>query len=186
MIHVAPPAVIEELTHTALDYVARAVGVPLDFSAETLALLDHYTRSVAPTLEGNPALADIVAPALGAYFGEVVRARFDGFWRVESANQRDWLLCSHIAFLAFNPIGVAYDALYGTGEHHGPGSNLRVAPEDRALIDARLTSIPPVAEDEYFLFTTRFEVLEIVVEALCGKMEDEGYGETRYSEADYG
>lgn len=182
----APPPAVEELTLTALDYVKRALGVALDFSPETLSVLDHYAQTVRDHLTQNPGLAAVVAPALGAYFGEVVRAHLDGFWRIPSPNQHDWAVCLRPAFLAINPIAVAYDAIHGGTEHDGPRSLLRVAPEDREYLDRRLETLPPVPEDEFFLFTTRFEVLEVATEALTAKMQAEGYGGTEYSPEDYG
>jgi hypothetical protein len=181
----AAPPVIEELTLTCLDYVRRATGVALDFRPETLGLLDHYAATVREEIAKNPALGAIVAPALGAYFGEVIRARFDAFWRIPSQNQKDWALCGRHTFLAVNPIGVAYDAVYGGTEHDGPRSTLRVAPEDREFLDRRLATLPEVPEDEFYLFTTRFEVLEVANEALAAKMDEEGYGGTEYAAADY-
>jgi hypothetical protein len=181
-----PPPAIEELTLLALDYVKRALDFALDFSPETLPVLDHYAKTVRDSLAENPALGKVVAPALGAYFGEVVRARFSGFWRIPSPNQQDWSVCSRVAFLAVNPLGVAFDAVFGGSDHDGPSSALRLAPEDRQFIDQRLATIPPVPEDEYFSFATRFEVLEIVVESLTAKMQEEGYGGTEFSPEDYG
>lgn len=181
----APPA-IEELTLTCLDYVRRATGVALDFRPETLSLLDHYASQARDEISKNPALGAIVAPALGAYFGEVIRGRFEAFWRIPSPNHQDWALCGRHAFLAVNPIGVAYDAIYGGTEHDGPRSTLRVAPEDREFLDRRLATLPEVPEDEFYLFTTRFEVLEVASEALAAKMDEEGYGGTEYAAADYG
>jgi hypothetical protein len=182
----AASPLIEELTIACLDYVRRATGVALDFRPETLGLLDHYATTARDEIAKNPTLASIVAPALGAYFGEVVRAHFGGFWRIPSQNQKDWTLCGRHAFLSVNPIGVAYDAIYGGTEHDGPRSTLRVAPEDREYLDRRLATLPEVPEDEFYLFTTRFEVLEVATEALAAKMEEEGYGGTEYSAADYG
>jgi hypothetical protein len=180
-----PPAAIEELTLTCLEYVSRALGVALDFTPETLPLLDHYATIARRDIEANAALAAILAPAMGAYFGEVVRGRLDGFWRLPSENPHDWAVCSRVTFLALNPLGVAYDAIYAGTEHAGPRSMLRVAPEDREYLDRRLSTLPRVPEDEYFLFTTRFEVIEVASEALAAKMDEEGYGGTEYTTADY-
>lgn len=180
------PEPIQALTSACVEYVARSVGMVLDFTPETLSVLDHYARTARAELERNPALGPLVAPAMGAYFGEVVRARFEGFWRLPSPNQHDWSVCSTLVFLAINPIGVGYDALYGGEDHAGPRSNLRVAPEDREYLDRRLQTLPPAPEGDYFLFTTRFEVIEIATEALSAKMEQEGYGGTRYTVEDYG
>jgi hypothetical protein len=179
------PTPIDELAQTCVAYVHRALGVALDFQPETLAVLDHYATSVRNEVGKNPALASVIAPAVGAYFGEVVRARLGGFWRVPSPNPQDWSVCSRLAYLAINPIGVGYDAIYGSTEHDGPRSTLRVAPEDSEYLDRRLAALPPVAEDEYFFFTTRFEVLEVATEALRAKMQEDGYGGTEYSSEDY-
>jgi hypothetical protein len=181
----APPPAVEELTLTCVEYVRRALGVGLDFTPETLSLIDHYAAGLRDSAEKNNALVQIVAPALGAYFGEVIRARLDGFWRIASPNTHDWAVCLRVAFLALNPIGVAYDAIYGGTEHDGPRSSLRVAPEDREFLDRRLATLPPVPEDQFFLFSTRFEVLEVATEALTAKMNEEGYGGTEYSADDY-
>lgn len=182
---VVVPEPIQELTSAAVEYVARALGFALDFTPETLGVLDHYAVTVRAELAQNPALGALVAPALGAYFGELVRVRFEGFWRVQSANQHDWSVCSSVVFLAINPVGVAYDAVYGGEEHGGPRSNLRVAPEDREYLDRRLATLPEVPAEEFFTFTTRFEVLEVASAALSAKMEEEGYAGTRFSPEDY-
>lgn len=179
------PPEVQDLANAGIEYVARSLGMMLDFTPESLAILDHYTGSVRAELEQKPALGALLAPALGAYFGEVVRARFQGFWRVPSPNQHDWSVCSHLVFIAINPIGVAYEALYANEDHPGPRSTLRVAPEDREYLERRLETLPPVPEHDYFSFTTRFEVLEVASEALSAKMEEEGYGGTRFGEEDY-
>jgi hypothetical protein len=186
MSEVIVPQPIQELTSNAVEYVARAFNVVLDFTPDTLGVLDHYASSVRAELERNAALGALVAPALGAYFGELLRQRFEGFWRIPSVNQHDWSVCSSAVFLAINPIGVAYDAVFGGEGHTGPRSNLRVAPEDREFLDRRLATLPPVPEDEFFSFTTRFEVLEVASESLSAKMEEEGYAGTRYRPEDYG
>lgn len=169
-----------------LDYVTRAVGFSLDFSPETLPVLDHYLATVRNDLSKNPALGPLVAPAAGAYFGELVRARFAGFWHVPSQNRHDWVVASQVAFVCINPIGVGYDALYGETEHEGPGSDLRVAREDRSYLDQRLALMPPVPPSEFHLLTTRLEMLDVALETLRAKLEQQGYGDTRFSESDYG
>jgi hypothetical protein len=126
-----------------------------------------------------------VGRALGAYFGVVLRARFSGFWRVPSPNVHDWQLCFRGVFLWMNPIGVGFDALYGSEEHDGPRSHLRTAPEDRDFLKLRLEAIPPVPEDEYYLFTTRYDVIETSVETLAARLEATGYGGSEFSEEDY-
>jgi hypothetical protein len=181
----APPELVAEATSACLDYVQRATGMMLDFRPETLGILDHYAATVRKELSQRPELAPLVARAMGAYFGEVLRARFPGFWRVPSANLHDWQLCFRVVFLWINPIGVGYDALYGNDDHDGPRSHLRTAAEDREFLKQRLEAIPPVPEDEYYLFTTRYDVIETSIEALGLRLEQSGYGGTEFGEEDY-
>ena len=180
-----PPEPIDGHVRACIAFVRQAVGIELDFSPETLPVLDHYASNVRAEIENRPELLPLTANAIGAYFGEVVRGRIPGFWRLPSANVHDWSVCSKVAFLSFNPIGVAYDALFRSNEHEGPRSMLRVAAEDREYLTRRLETLPPVPEDEYFLFSTRFEVIEVAAEALRARLEESGYSETEYSEDDY-
>jgi hypothetical protein len=150
-----------------------------------LPVLDHYASSVRADVENRPELLLLTVNAIGAYFGEVVRGRIPGFWRLPSQNVHDWSVCFKVVFLSFNPIGVAYDALFGSNEHEGPRSMLRVAAEDREYLSRRLETLPPVPEDEFFLFSTRFEVIEVAAEALRARLEESGYSEMEYTEDDY-
>jgi hypothetical protein len=182
---IAPPEPVAELVTGCLDYVRRALAFELDFTSETLPVLDHYVSTVRDLRAERPELVPLVARATGAYFGEVVRAFIPGFWRVPSANIHDWELCSRVCFLRFNPIGVAYDALYGEQEHDGPRSMLRCAPEDREFLERRLATLPPVPADQYHLLTTRFEVIEVAAEALRARLDEQGYEGTEFTEEDY-
>ncbi len=181
----APPDPVPEYCSACLEYVRRALGFELDFTAETLPVLDHYVSTVRDTLSERPEIASLVARATGAYFGEVVRTVIPGFWRIPSPNVHDWQLCSRVAFLWVNPVGIAFDALYGGSEHEGPRSILRCAPEDRGFLERRLETLPPVPEDQYFLFTTRLEVLEVANEALHARLEEQGYTDPELTDEDY-
>jgi hypothetical protein len=179
------PEPISELVRACLDYVKRSLGTDLDFTPETLPLLDHYLSEVRDTLGDKPELAQLTAHAAGAYFGEVLRRQIRGFWRTPSASLHDFQVCSSVAFVAINPFGVAYDALYGNVEHDGPRSNLRVAGEDQGYIAARLATVPELPEEQFYLLSTRLEVIEITVEALRARLEEQGYSETEYGPDDY-
>src|ERR1044072_2612629 len=107
----APPDPIPEYASACLDYVRRALGFELDFSAETLPVLDHYVTQARAELTERPEIGGLVARAVGAYFGEVVRTVAPVFWRIPSANVHDWQLCARLAFLWVNPVGIAFDAI---------------------------------------------------------------------------
>jgi hypothetical protein len=182
---IAPPEPVAELVTVCLDYVRRALKFELDFTSDTLPVLDHYVATIQATKVERPELAPLVARATGAYFGEVVRAWIPGFWRVPSANVHDWQLCSRVCFLWWNPIGVAYDAIYGEAEHDGPRSMLRCANEDRAFLERRLEALPPVPAGQYHSFVTRFEVIEVANEALRARLDEQGYEGTELGDEDY-
>ncbi|MEO7032223.1 MAG: hypothetical protein ABI548_00255 [Polyangiaceae bacterium] len=180
-----PPEPLPDYVTACLDYVRRALKVDLDFTPDTLPLLDHYATLSRETIRERPELAPLITRAAGAYFGEVVRGRLSGFWRVPTSNVHDWSVCSSTVFLWFNPIGIAYDAVFSGTEHDGPRSMLRVAPEEHEFLAQRLASLPPLPEDEYFSFSTRFEVIEVATEALHAKMREDGYEGTEFSLEDY-
>jgi hypothetical protein len=179
------PEAITDLVRACLTYVKRSLGTDLDFTPETLPLLDHYLSEVREELAEKPELAELTAQAAGAYFGEVLRRQMRGFWRLPTGNLHDYQVCSSVAFVSINPFGVAYDALHDGTEHQGPRSNLRVAPEDVGYVSARLATVPEVPEDQYYLLTTRIEAVEITVEALRARLDEEGYSELEYTLEDY-
>jgi len=180
-----PPDPIPELAQACLEYVRRALAFELDFSPETLPVLDHYVATVRASLSERPELTPLVTRAAGAYFGEVVRAVIPGFWRLPSQNIHDWQLCCRQIYLWVNPIGVAYDALHAGTDHDGPRSILRSAPEDREFLERRLSTVPPVPAEQFTLFTTRLEVIEIAAEALSARLEEQGYSGLELGEDDY-
>jgi hypothetical protein len=181
----APPEVIEDLASSCRDYVKKAVQVELDFTRDTLPLLDHYVTTVRAEVQDRDELRRLVIHAVGAYFGEVVRRTIGGFWRMPSANVHDWAVCARPVFMSVNPMAVAYDALAGGQDHDGPRSDLRVAPEYRAAIAERLALLPPVPEDEYYLLSTRLEVIEVAADALRALMSASGYEDQEFDESDY-
>jgi hypothetical protein len=181
-----PPEPIADYVSACLDYVRRAIKVELDFTPETLPLLDHYATLSRETIRERPELEPLITRAAGAYFGEVVRARFGGFWKATTINVHDWAICCTAVYLWFNPIGIAYDAIFSGTEHDGPRSMLRVSPEDHEFLAQRLASVPPLPEDEYFSFSARFEAIEIAIDALYARMADRGDEGSEFTPEDYG
>lgn len=180
----APPQIVE-LCQSLTDFVERAIGIRPDYTPETLPLVDHYIRLAQSAIEERPEALDLTAQAIGAYFGEVVRRSLVGFWRVPSPNFHDWQLCGQAAFVAFNPIGIGYDALTSGQNHAGPNSQVKLSPDDIRGVNDRLALLPPVPEDEYFSLSTRHEALEIIYEAVRSHAIQRGYDETTFDEDDY-
>lgn len=180
------PTQIQDLATSLADFVERTVGIRPDYSAETLSIVDHYAFLAREQLKERPEVSDLTAQGLGAYFGEVVRRSEGALWRLPTANYHDWSLCGSNAFVSINAIGVGYDALYGSVDHQGPASQLKLAPEDRELVQGRLERLPPVPESEFFTLCTRLEALQIVMEAVRTASESRGYSDMNYSAEDYG
>ena len=139
-----PPDEIANLCGRCIDYVARAIGVELDFTEETLPILDHYVSLARGTIGQRPEIAPVVSGAIGAYFGELLRRRFNGYWLIPNPDVHNWLVCARNVFLSLNPVGVACEALAQNDEHSGPSGELRLAPEDKAIVAERLLRVPPV------------------------------------------
>lgn len=179
------PSEIFELSEQCRQYVAGALGIELDYTPETLPVLDEYLRTAAEAIGNRPELEPLVTRAAAAYFGEAVRRRIDSFWRKRNEPNAEWDLCARRVLLSINPRGMVCDALARSDERPGPSSELVLAPEDRALAEARLSMIPEVPEEEYYLLSTRLEVLEVVYETLRDQMKKEGRESIVFEEGDY-
>jgi hypothetical protein len=178
-----PPPAVAELAAACVRFVATRYGIHLDFTPETLSLVDQWVRDARSELETRPELVQLVQGAAGAYLGEVVRRTFGARWKTEGEHP-DWrLLMSHV-YCAFNPIGLAREALL-LGEADGWHAHFELDPGEREDIESRLAALPEVSEDEYYAPSTRFDVVQLVVETLRERMRASGLGDTRFTEDDY-
>jgi len=177
-----PPAVAE-LVAACMRFVASTYKVALDGTPETLSLVDQYVREARKAYVERPESLEVVAPAIGAYLGEVMRQEFAAEWFAEGSHEA-WRLYFHHVFLSFNPIGIAREAIT-MEEAGGWHAHLALDPAERELIDERLAAMPPVEEEEYYLPTTRFDVLTVVVETLRAHAEQSGTGDVRFTREDY-
>ncbi|HBQ16415.1 MAG TPA: hypothetical protein DEF51_36550, partial [Myxococcales bacterium] len=66
---------VEDLALGAFRLVKEKLGFELDFTAETLPVLDQYLIDLRDEDGGTPdeKVVALVAPCCGAYFGEVLR-----------------------------------------------------------------------------------------------------------------
>ncbi len=177
------PANVADLAAACVRFVSSRYGVPLDFSPDTLSLVDQYVRDSRKELETRPETLDLVQGAIGAYFGEVVRLSLGGFWRAEG-DPSAWRVLLSRVFLAFNPVGMAREALT-VGEAEGWGAFLQLDEAERDAVENRLAALPEVDESEFYLPTTRFDVLQLATAALRSRMEASGLGDVRFGPEDY-
>lgn len=178
-----PPPAVAELVAACSRFVASKYKVALDGTPETLSLLDQYVRDARDAVRERPESLDLVGPAVGAYLGEVMRQQFGAEWFAEGAYEGFRLYFKNV-YLAFNPLGMAREALTERDEE-GWHAHLLLDPGEREIVEERLAAMPDVEEDEYYLPTTRFDVVTVVVETLRAHAEQAGTGDVRFSREDY-
>jgi hypothetical protein len=159
------PDTIQPFFDAARRYVERAVGVTLDGSEESLAYVDHYIQSTGRTEAIKPEVLALVAPALGAYLGEVAIAKLGGRWVLEGSDPADWRVELEAAPLHFHPVGMAAEALR-TGEVEGYDASFGTRDDLMGPLLEALESTPPVPEDYYYSLTGRLETLEHAADIL--------------------
>ena len=179
------PRAITDLVDSCREYVKLATKMELDTQPETLPILDHYVTIARESLGERPEVLPLLAGAIGAYFGEVTRRTLNAFWVMRGDHVHDWVVCGRQAYISVNPFGVAYEALMQSTETPGPPGAINVSPEDKETVANRLATLPEVRESDYFLLSTRIEVVEIAAEALRGEMIDAGTAGVEFTEDDY-
>ncbi len=179
----APPPQVEELAQACERFVLAKYKVPLDRTPETLSLLDQYVRDARAGAAERPEAMGLVQAAIGAYFGEVVRGRFDARWFCEGAHDA-WRLDFVRVFLTFNPIGVAREALLLASDE-GWHAHLEMDEGERDAVESRLAKLGEVDAEEFYAPTTRFEVIEIAVDALRASMQARGLSDVTFEPEDY-
>lgn len=162
------PEVVEDLALGAFRMVKEKLGFDLDFTPDTLPVLDHYLQMLREEDGGQPddTLLGVVGPCAGAYFGEVARRSLPGLrWHAPSGEYREWRLeCEH-AFLCFNPIGMALEALLGEASS-GFHAHFTLLPHQQAAVNRSLESIGTIREDDFYRLAVRHEVLEHTLSVL--------------------
>lgn len=164
------PAVVEDLALGAFRIVKQALDLELDFSMETLPILDHYLSTLPDGDDGEPDQKQlaVVGPCAGAYFGEVCRRTLTGLaWSLpdDAQEYREWRLEAPAHDLSFNPIGAALEEVFGEplADWH---AHLELPNEGRKKVDAALEAAGPVREDDFFRLAVRHEALELALSAL--------------------
>lgn len=178
-----PPAVIADLMSSCVRFVHAKYGVLLDGTQDTLSLLDAYVNEARLSAAERPETLPLTAAAIGAYFGEVVRLTFGGTW-VTVGDHDTWKLCLKHVYLAFNPIGTAMEALT-SDDAPGWHAHLVLEPDDQEQLERRLQALGDVPDDEFYLPTTRFDVIHIAVDAIHGRMAASGLGDVTFTPDDY-
>jgi hypothetical protein len=196
------PAHVLELAHGCVHFVQARYGVALDFDPDTLSLLDQWVSDARdardesaerqPATTGgasppqNAPTVELVQAAAGAYLGEVIRRQFGGTWHAPEGfgTWADWRLCLAQVYCAFNPIGMAREALL-LAPQDGWHAHFELDPAEADAVHARLAALPEVEETEYYAPSTRYDVVCIVVEALRESLRARGLGDVTFTAEDY-
>jgi hypothetical protein len=159
------PPPVQPFYDAARSYVQRAVGVALDDSEESLAYVDHYITTTARAEALKPDVLALVAPALGAYLGQVAITRFGGKWIIEGDDPSQWRVELAPAPLTFYPAGMAAEALRGE-EVEGYDASFTTREDLMGPLLEALESAPPVDEAYYYSLTGRLETLAHALDIL--------------------
>jgi len=178
----APPRVAE-LAAACVRFVSQRYGIMPDFTPETLSLVDQWVRDARKELTERPELEALVTSAAGGYLGEVIRRTFSGRWFCDG-DEDGWRLYLSTVYCAFNPIGMVREALL-LQEADGWHAHFELDPGEREGIEARLAALPEVPDDEYYAPSTRFDVVNIVVDALREDLRGRGLADVRFTPEDY-
>ncbi len=177
------PEPVHELSAACERFVLTKYDVRLDKTKDTLSVLDHYVRDARAEVQAKAESLPLLQAAIGAYFGEVVRREFDAEWFCQGDHD-GWRLDFVHVFLTFNPLGMAREALL-LEESDGWHAHLEMDEEERGEVDRRLSRLPEVDDEQFYLPTTRFEVLEIAVDAIRAQMQERGLGDVIFGPKDY-
>jgi hypothetical protein len=158
------PTVITDLAEACVRFVRDAVGLTLDYTPDTLPVLDHYLKEGARGAKSE--IRELLAPAAGAYFGEVVRRSLDGaHWHAPEHDYAAYRLEFESFFLGFNPLGVALEVLL---QNDAPewGAHFHMLDEAREPVREALERSAAVDPDDYYTLSMRFETIEQVGDLL--------------------
>ncbi len=177
------PARVLELVASCQRMVAGAVGIPMDGTSDTLPLLDHYVTAARAEVERKPELQAVLEQSIGGYFGEIVRRTYGGYWRI-AGEPSAWRVTLSSVYLAFNPVGVAREALLGD---HAEGWHAHAKVEEayEGFVKARLDAFGDVDADEFFLPSSRWDGLEVVISAVRERMVSEEEADGFFEPSDY-
>lgn len=169
-VHAQTP--IPELAETCVDFVRRAVGLELDYTQETLPILDHYVRQ-ARAAASDPAVLAPLLPATGGYFGALILRMFRGARVIEGADYPHCRVEFAPFFLHFNPVGVAQEVLT-LADAPGWNAHFSTLEDQQQVLEDSLRRAPEIRPEDYYTFSLRYETLDHIVAVLTALEEQRG------------
>jgi hypothetical protein len=177
------PAQVAEFASALLEFVRRTVGMTLDYSEETLPVVDHYLdQAKATTLAAE--VKDLLAPAAGCYFGEVLRRKYGAHWLIDdAADPLTWRLGLAPCFMVMHPVAMAACALVG-GEIEGLDDSFATSDRETPALTDALDAAAPIDEATYYSLAGRSEVISYAADFLMAHALENGTA-CRYPAAAY-
>ena len=146
-------------------FVEKAVGVSLDFTPETLPVLDHYLREARDLGTQRPESLPLLVATAGAYLGELLRRRHGCAWNQDDPDPLGWFLVFDDDLLTVFPVAMAQVAAVGE-EADRELEFIRFRDEERELVVAHLAELPPVTDEEYLAPSTRVEIIDMAIDLI--------------------
>lgn len=156
---------IEEFAGSCVAFVQKAVGVALDFTPDTLPVLDHYLRQAHELTSDRPESIPLLTAAAGAYLGELIRKRHGCHWNLDDDDPMGWYLEFDDDLMLVYPVAIAHVAMAGE-DADADVDVIRFKDDERDLVIAHLADLPPVSSEEYVAASTRVEVVDIAVDLI--------------------
>ncbi len=156
---------LEDFARSCVRFVEKAVGVTLDFTPETLPVLDHYLRQARDLSAQRPESLPLVTAAAGVYLGEVIRQRHACHWNQDDDDPMGWFLDFDDDVMTVYPVAMAHIAIVGE-DADADLDVMQIKEEERDLVAARLSELPAVSAEEYLAPSTRVEVIEMVIDLI--------------------
>jgi hypothetical protein len=169
---------------SCIEYAQRALGVELDYTSDTLPILDHYLQQAARTAGKRPEALSLITQVAAAYFGELLQRRFDCWWKIEG-DPTQWVIRFRQVYLELCPHDLVVAALGLPLPEDAPEAGFHIDPDDIEFIGAYLAALPPVTEEDFRLLSTRYDTLETVVDQLKGRAVARNLGEVFFDDPDY-
>jgi hypothetical protein len=162
------PSHIHDLADACVRYVDQSLGIQLDFTPDTLPILDHYIENIPEEEDERAAeIVELLTPCIGAYFGEMIRRTTGSArWHDGGEDFSRYRLEFESFYLYFNPMGVALEALERE-DYLNWSSHFGMLDQHKAAVSEVLDQAGSVQEDDYYKLTVRWEVLQLIMDALA-------------------
>lgn len=165
--HTPPPDRVADGARSCILYVEKSIGVTLDYTTETLPILDHYLRTAGAPGANQPETTLLLATVAGCYLGEVIRSRHPLQWDLGQQDPMHWSLTSHDANITVFPIAIAHIAVEGIAAERQVEA-FQLEGKLKKALARRLANLPAVSDEEYVAPSTRVEVIDIAFDLLSG------------------